>query len=99
VAGVTQQKIDLNHTGPLEWMDDPFWDKASTDGRFCIRGQRVGDKVEYVVWRMGADGRVIPRWLGVTSTFAEAAELAENARGEKPPSINLLWKVADEKGR
>jgi hypothetical protein len=48
---------------------------------------------------MGADGRVIPRWLGVTNTFAEAAELAENARGEKPPSINLLWKMADEKGR
>jgi hypothetical protein len=59
----------------------------------------VGDKVEYVVWRMGVDGRVIPRWLGMTSTFAEAAELAENARGEKPPSINLLWKVANEKGR
>jgi hypothetical protein len=35
----------------------------------------------------------------MTSTFAEAAELAENARGEKPPSINLLWKVANEKGR
>ena len=94
-----QQKIDLNHAGRLEWIDDDFWDKVSIDGRFCIRGPRVGDKGEYVLWRMGADGRVIPRWLGVFPTFAEAAELAENERGAKAPSINLLWKVADEKAR
>lgn len=94
-----QQKIDLNHKGPLEWVDDPFWDKASIDGKFCIRGQRVGDKVEYVLWRMGPNGKVIPRWLAMTSTFAEAAEIAENERGAKAPSINLLWKVADEKAR
>lgn len=94
-----QQTIDLNHAGRLEWIDDDFWDKVSIDGRFCIRGQRVGDKGEYVLWRMGADGRVIPRWLGVFPTFAEAAELAENERGAKAPSINLLWKVADEKAR
>lgn len=94
-----QQKINLNHQGPLEWLDDDFWHKASIDGKFCIRGQRVGDKVEYVLWRMGPNGKVIPRWLAMTSTFAEAAELAENARGEKAPSVNLLWKVADEKGR
>jgi hypothetical protein len=97
VAGVTQQKIDLNHTGPLEWMDDVFWDKVSTDGRFCIRGQRIGGKVEYVVWRMGPNGKVIPRWIGVAPSFTEAVELAENDRGGKAPSINLLWKVADEK--
>ena len=99
MARVKQQKIDLNHTGPLEWIDDDFWDKVSVDGRFCIRGQRVGEKAEYVLWRMGADGRVIPRWLGVFPTFVEAAELAENERGAKAPSINLLWKVADEKAR
>ena len=94
-----QQKIDLNHKGPLEWLDDPFWDKVSVDGRFCIRGQKINDKSEYVLWRMGADGRVIPRWLAMTATFEEAAELAENERGAKAPSINLLWKVADEKAR
>ena len=99
MAAVKQQTIDLNHAGRLEWIDDDFWDKVSIDGRFCIRGQRVGDKGEYVLWRMGADGRVIPRWLGVFPTFAEAAELAENERGAKAPSINLLWKVADEKAR
>jgi hypothetical protein len=48
---------------------------------------------------MGANGKVIPRWIGVAPSFAEAVELAENDRGGKEPSINLLWKMADEQKR
>jgi hypothetical protein len=70
-------QASLNLTGPLVWEESENWGKTSACGRFSVRHQTVNGKEEFVLWRRGADGRVIPKQLGVFDTFEAAAAEAE----------------------
>lgn len=84
----------LNLSGPLEWHDAPFWGKTSSCQTFSIREQTLAGKREFVLWRKGADGRVIPKNLGVFDTFEKAVERANEAKYEEPPKASKMigWK-------
>jgi hypothetical protein len=76
----------------LEWIEaDPFWGLQTPCGTFSIREQTVGGKREYVLWRMGEDGKVIPKWRGVFETFEEAAAKADEERFEGAPKRNKIF--------
>jgi hypothetical protein len=82
---------ELNWLGPLVWEDSDFWGKTSACRRFSIRGQKMNGKEEYVLWRRGNDGRVIPKHLGVFATFEEAAKEAEEQKYHAPPKRNGIY--------
>jgi hypothetical protein len=84
-------QTSLNLTGPLSWEDSDFWGKTSACRRFSIRGQTIGGKQEFVLWRRGADGRVIPKNLGVFDTFEKASAAAEEAKYGDPPKRNKIY--------
>jgi hypothetical protein len=83
---MSQDRFRFRDTGPLEWTEDDRWQLQSKCGRFAIRSQTVGDKTEHVLWRRAADGRIIPKWLGVSKTVEEAKQLAEDAKFDPAPS-------------
>jgi len=84
----------LNLMGPLTWQDCDFWGKTSACRRFSIRGQTMNGKQEFILWRRGEDGRVIPKQLGVFDTFEQAAAEAEEHKYRDPPKRNAIfdWK-------
>jgi hypothetical protein len=88
------RQTSLNLTGPLSWEDSDFWGKTSACRRFSIRGQTIGGKQEFVVWRRGPDGKTIPKNLGVFDTFEKAAARAEEAKYEELPKASKMigWK-------
>ena len=88
------RQASLNLGGPLVWEDSDFWGKTSACRRFSIRGQTIGGKQEFVLWRRGADGRVIPKQLGVFDTLEKAAARAEEAKYEELPKASKMigWK-------
>lgn len=87
------QKV-FNLTGPLEWEDSEFWGKTSLCRQFSIRTQTMNGKTEHVLWRRGADGRVIPKHLGAFATFEEAVAKAEDEKYDQPHKYNRIhdWK-------
>lgn len=84
-------QTSLNLTGPLVWEDSDFWGKTSACRRFSIRGQQVNGKQEFVLWRRGPDGRVIPKQLGVFDTFEQAAAEADEHKYRDPPKRNPIY--------
>ena len=78
-------------TGAIEWEDSDFWGKTSTCRRFSIRGETLNGKTEYVVWRRGPDGRVIPKCLGRYNSWQEAVDCAEEAKYADPPKRNKIY--------
>lgn len=87
-----QRRLNLNE--PLVWAEDPFWGKTTVCRKFSIRTQTIGGKTEHVLWAMGADGRVIPKWLGVFDKIDDAVKAAEERKyGSVPKSTTLAgWK-------
>jgi hypothetical protein len=89
---MTQDKLDFtNPTAALEWEDSDFWGKTSLCRRFSIRGETLNGKTEYVVWRRGADGRVIPKCLGRYHFWEDAVACAEDAKYGDPPKRNKMY--------
>ena len=84
-------QASLNLTGPLVWEESENWGKTSACGRFSVRHQTVNGKEEFVLWRRGADGRVIPKQLGVFDTFEAAAVEAEEHKYRDPPKRNGIY--------
>ena len=85
---------ELTLLSPLVWEDAAFWGKTTACRRFSIRTQTINGKTEHVLWAMGKDGKVIPKWLGVFETFDDAVKAAEERKyGEIPKNRTLIgWK-------
>lgn len=91
-----QRRLNLNE--PLVWVEeDPFWGKTTACRKFSIRTQTIAGKTEHVLWAMGSDGRVIPRWLGVFDKIEDAVKAAEERKyGDTPRSNRLADKGPKE---
>lgn len=85
---MSQGIIRFDRLGPLEWKDDDKWGLLTGCGRFAVMSSKVDGKVRHVLWAHGADGRVIPKWLGVFETTEAAKAEAEERKFDDPPKRN-----------